>query len=209
MSKKAKKEVKPIEPSINMDARNEYDDSGSRRKKAEFSSGCINFPAEGGEYHNDATGGMYVQLVAIEKRSTIENWWEDMFVVCWGGGNTSLEYQEGMAGTDTLKDEWVPYYPQLDAEWEEMVADKAFATKYFFPNFYDKSKPRNERERSVPVLASTVLGSSGGTWCKGERDYFRCTYNDLTDEGKVLYDSFKKLYGEKAELHLITWMDEG
>lgn len=141
MSKKAKKEVKPVETFVKPDARDEYDDSGSKRKKSEYRSGCVNFPVEGEvflggiDYKNEATGGMYVQLVAIEKRSSIENWWEDMFVVCFGGGNTSLEYQEGMAGTDTLKDEWVPYYPQLDAEWEEMTADKAFATKYFFPNF--------------------------------------------------------------------------
>ena len=186
----------------------DYDDSGSKRKKPEHHSGCVNFPVEGG-YHNDATGGMYVQLVVVEKRSAKENWWEDTFVVCWGGGNTSLEYQEGMTGTDTMKDEWVPYYPQLDAEWPEMVADKAFATKFFFPSFYEMEKPRNIRERSIPLLASVVLGSSGGSWCIGERDYFRCTYADLTTEGKTLYDSLKTLYGDKAELHLITWIDEG
>ena len=193
----------------------EYDESGSKRKKPEFSSGCVMFPVEGevllggDDYKNEATGGMYVQLVAVEKKSERENWWEDMFVVCWGGSNTSLEYQEGMAGTDTLVDEFVPYYEELDASWDEMVADKAFATKSFFPDFYDKDKPKNVRERSVSLLASVVLGSSGGTWCKGERGYFRCTYADLTEDGKVLYDSLKKLYGEKAALHLITWIDEG
>lgn len=196
------------EGSVKLNENLEYDESGSKRKKAEFTSGCVNFPTEG-DYQNEATGGMYVQLVAIENKSEKENWWEDMFVVCWGGSNTSLEYQEGIAGTDTLVDGFVPYYIELDDVYEEMVADTAFATKTFFPNFYDKEKGKGERERSVPLLASVVLGSTGATWCKGDRDYFRCTYNDLTDEGKAIYDSLKKLYGDKATLHLITWIDEG
>ena len=187
----------------------EYDESGSRRKNPEATSGCVRFPVVGGDYTNLATGGMYVQLVAIEKKSPLENWWEDMFVVCWGGSNSSLEYQEGMAGTDTLVDEFVPYYEELDDSWEEMVADKAHATKLFFPKFFDKEATKQVRQRSVPVLSSVVLGSTGATWCKNERDYFRCTYEDLTNEGKLVYDSIKTLYGEKAELHLITWIDEG
>ena len=187
----------------------EYDDSGSKRKKPEFSSGSIRFPQEGGDFHNDATGGMYIQLVAVEKRAPIENWWEDMFVVCWGGSNATLEYQEGLAGTDTLVDEFVPYYPELDEDYNEMVGDKAYATKLLFPNFYDKEKSKEQRQRSVSVLASVVLGSTGGTWCKGEHDYWRCTYADLDSESRVIYDAIKHMYGEKADLHLITWIDEG
>jgi len=48
----------------------------TRRTDSSAVSGCVTFPIEG-EYRNTALGGMYVQLVAIEKRSEAENWWDE------------------------------------------------------------------------------------------------------------------------------------
>ena len=36
---------------------------------------------------------------------------------------------------------------------------------------------------------------------------WHCTYYDLTEDGKALYDSLKSLYGESAELHILTFLD--
>lgn len=36
---------------------------------------------------------------------------------------------------------------------------------------------------------------------------WRCTYKDLNVDGRAIYDSFRKLYGKKAELRLVTWLD--
>jgi hypothetical protein len=169
-------------------------------------SGCITFPVTGQEYTNTGLGGMYVQLVAIEKRSEVENWWDDSFLICFGGSNTALDYQELLAGTDTLLDTKVPYSDEAEDNWDAERAKVADATNLLYPRFFtEKAKGQYQ---SVPVLAAVTLGSTGGTWMKNE-NYWRCSYEDLDIQGKALYDSLKQLYGEKADLHLVTWVDEG
>ena len=177
----------------------------TRRTDSSAVSGCVTFPIEG-EYRNTALGGMYVQLVAIEKRSEAENWWDDAFLICFGGSNTTLDYQEFMAGTDTFVDTYVPYTEENKEKWYELRAKVADATNLIYPRFFtEKAKGQYQ---SVPVLAAVILGSTGATWMK-DLNYWRCTYDDLDLQGRALYDSIKGLYGDKAELHLITWVDEG
>jgi hypothetical protein len=57
-----------------------------------------------------------------------------------------------------------------------------------------------QRYRSIEYLAVITMGSTG--W-SGE---FRCTYDDLTDEGKELYNNIQKLY-PTGKLVLQTWLD--
>lgn len=181
----------------------------SRRKNASARTGCVSFPVEDfGIHKNTNLGGMYVQLVAVERRSENEEWWEDAWLDCFGGSNTTLDYQEAMVGTDTLVDGQVLYTEENEDTWEDEVSEVAHATKLIFPNFYAKvSKAR--RGQSVPLLASIVLGSSGGTWADSNGDPWRCSFEDLDTDGQALVENLKKLYGSKADLHLITWMDEG
>jgi hypothetical protein len=180
----------------------------TRRTDPSAVSGCVTFPVEGQEYENTKLGGMYVQLVAIERRSEAENWWDDAFLVCFGGSNTVLDYQELLAGTDTLKDTLVPYSEKVEDTWNADRAKVADATNLLFPSFFSEKKVKGQYQ-SVPVLTAITLGSTGATWMKDNVDYWRCTYEDLDLQGKALYDSIKQLYGEKADLHLITWVDEG
>ena len=53
---------------------------------------------------------------------------------------------------------------------------------------------------STALLADVLMGSTG--W-SGD---FICTYQDLTDEGKKIYESLKCLYPH-AEFHLVTFID--
>jgi len=179
----------------------------TRRGNGGASSGCIVFPQEGGEYQNTKLGGMYVQLVALETKSKITNWWDDAFLVCFGGSNTSLEYQEQLAGTDTLIDEKATWVEDQDI-YDKEVADLAYATNLLFPNFHNKEKDKHKRGRSLPVLAQITLGSTGGTWMKNDK-YWTCSVNDLDLQGKALYEQLQLLYEDKATLHLVTWADEG
>jgi len=61
---------------------------------------------------------------------------------------------------------------------------------------------------SRPYLAAIVLG--GTTWTEqtvsadGER--WHCQYDDLTEEGKALYQQIAKLYPD-CDLHLLTFVD--
>jgi hypothetical protein len=175
---------------------------------ASAKTGCINFPVEGGDYTNTNVGGMYVQLVAVEKRSDREEWWEDAWLDCFGGSNTTLEYQESMVGTDSLVDGRVPYTQEIEDTWDEKVAEVGHATKLLFPYFFDGTASKLKRSRSVALLATVILGSTGGTWMKGD-DGWRCTFEDLDFDGQAIVENLRKLYGAKADLHLITWMDEG
>lgn len=180
----------------------------SRRTTSTAVSGVINFPVEGSGYTNTGVGGMYVQLVAIEKRSDAENWWEDAFIICWGGSNTTIDYQETLAGTDTLVDERIPYTPANAETWDEEVAKVAYATNSLFPLFFSEEKSKDRKYRSIPLLASMVIGSTGASWMNGD-NYWRCTYDDLDLQGRAIYDQMQALYGAKASLHLVTWVDEG
>lgn len=180
----------------------------SRRKNASAKTGCVNFPVEGDGFTNTNVGGMYVQLVAVEKRSDREEWWEDAWLDCFGGSNTSLEYQESMVGTDSAVDGVVPYTPENEETWDSQMAEAGVATKILFPHFFDTSSTKAKRSRSVALLATVILGSTGGTWVNGGGSW-RCAFDDLDFEGRAIVESVRKLYGNKADLHLITWMDEG
>jgi hypothetical protein len=76
-----------------------------------------------------------------------------------------------------------------------------------FPNYQDPSVEGAEQSLSVPYLASVVLGSTGWTGYNPETgDSWSCTFEDLSPEGKVLYESMQRLYPE-CRLHLLTFLD--
>lgn len=185
----------------------------SRRHNPDAISGVVLFPSTNPDYTiRTSAEGCYVQLVVVEKRSEVENWWDDSFLVCWGGSNTTLDYQETLAGTDTLLDEAVPYSAVVESpeQWDKLKTEKAHATNILFPHLFDHSIEKNHRSQSVPVLAVVTLGSCGAAWVKTGTDAFWCcTLEDLDLQGRLIYEQMQNLYSSKAELHLITWIDEG
>lgn len=65
---------------------------------------------------------------------------------------------------------------------------------------------RTYEQLSIRYLAAIILGSTGWSgWNEGD-GYWRCKKEDLTEEGKQLYNSMGKLY-PNCKIHLLTWLD--
>jgi len=173
-------------------------------RRENIQTGFVKFPL-----HEESSneGGMYVELVVTDE-STQENSWME----CCGGG-VYTNYSESLVFIDTQAEKIELEHSTLDAVCTPDCTDndvfndglrKAEELGYewkesLFPNIRDRTS--NYRYLSKQFLAAITMGSTG--W-SGE---FRCTYDNLTDEGKTLYDSIQKLYAGKGKLHLITWLD--
>jgi hypothetical protein len=62
-----------------------------------------------------------------------------------------------------------------------------------------------DKYTSRDYLAAIVLGTTGWSGAK-EGEYWKCTFDDLTDQGKALYKQIEALY-RGAEIHLLTYLD--
>ena len=102
------------------------------------------------------------------------------WMVCCGGMN-SIMYDECFIGDDKSNDEGF-HFPYLD------VDDVTF--KY----------------NSIGYLCVITLGSTGWSGWDGN-DYFRCKYENLTPEGKVVYDQIKDVFKDRGTLCIQTWLD--
>src|SRR3990167_9587314 len=161
--------------------------------------GYVKFPLD---LPNSNEGGMFVRLVVVEEKH--RTW-----MVCCGGDQQIL-MDECLCGDDVHPDPItselsdVPSQEQIEAWLEE--SHKKPAWDFHFPHYRDEDAARTiicwrEKYLSTPYLAVLTLGSTGwsGTW--------KCTYDDLTDKGKALYDQVKALYGDQCQLYLQTWLD--
>ena len=84
-----------------------------------------------------------------------------------------------------------------DTLCETLVSDE---TENHYPQLTDSYD-------SIPYLAAIVMGSTGWSgfdWEAG--NYWNCTFDDLTDEGKALYNQIQALYPDH-QLQLLTFLD--
>ena len=150
----------------------------ARRTKNSY--GWVKFPIN---TPSSNEGGVFVKLWVIEPDDV-------QYQVCCGGQVFDC-VQEVFLGSDKSArpelescagslDELQDYSDRLN-EWKD---------KFFDPETGNTS-----------VLASVLLGSTG--WSSSN---WLCTYDDLTEEGKSLYNSLAALYPE-AELHIVTFLD--
>ena len=157
--------------------------------------GLVNFPVET-ESTNE--GGMYVRLWAIAKGNS---------GLCCGTANTEL-VDDVFLGTDTTKDLLAKNAAIVAAEWEKPIKnakqltrltnlEKKLDNKVFGQFLYKAEKG----SWSCGLVASVLMGSTG--WSNGN---FICTYQDLNEDGKKLYDLFKSQYPH-CKLHLLTFLD--
>lgn len=157
--------------------------------------GMVNFPV-----HTPSTqeGGMYVRLWAVPRKG--------------GGlcaGTEAAELLDSVfVGADTIKEQQSINRARMEQEWLVPIdsvervneLDKlekeldAQTTGSFFHETPERTR------WSLPLSASVILGSTG--W-SGD---FICTYEDLNDAGKQLYDFFKDNYSH-CDLHLLTFLD--
>ena len=134
-------------------------------------------------------GGTFVRLVVIPED-------EDLPVCC--GGFCNILKDEVLLGDDSED--------AFDVEKFIEIGDEKFPMVYrydvrHFPK-QEKEYPTNIVESiSVNYLAVILLGSTG--WNNSD---WICTYQDLTDTGKLLYADIQKLYPH-SKLYLQTWLD--
>lgn len=128
--------------------------------------------------------------------------------VCLGAG-TFEQINEVFIGSDTTKETIEKHRVRLDKKFAAYASQDKNPTKLFeLEQAFDKSiaahyfqKAFNGALYSVELVASVLLGSTG--WSQGD---FICTYKDLTDSGKALYDLLKTQHPH-CTLHILTFLD--
>jgi hypothetical protein len=73
--------------------------------------------------------------------------------------------------------------------------------KYYFPNI-DSTK--SNRLHSISIVSSICLGWSDHGYEFGDGNPWRASFRDLTEEGRKLYYSIKKLHNNK-EVRILTF----
>lgn len=178
--------------------------STGRRTNKTF--GYVNFPVDDPWFENTKEGGMFVKLIAISNRQSES--------VCCGTENTSEFLSEVLVNDDigslSIEDpDWETISQKELLEYNKKV--EAREKKYFpFVQSLRKNTDISSTTHyylSVPLLASVLLGSTGwsGFNKKTEETWF-CTYDDLTKQGKDLYNQIKQLF-PSAEIRLLTYLD--
>lgn len=179
------------------------------RRRSEEVAGYVNFPIGKPGWKNTGEGGMFVRLV-VEDVGDYDSKW----VPCCGGYQTVL-YDECLQGDDVnpepkalpTEEEMAAMSPaQVRAALDESTSCPA--EDYHFPGMREAHNPEAawSRYASIAYLAVLTLGATGWSGYHEEQGYFRCTYADLTDAGKALYDSLVALYPGR-KLFLQTWID--
>jgi hypothetical protein len=172
------------------------------QRRSSAQSGWVNFPTEDPAWANTQAGGMLVKLVVCDNRVSDEG-----FGLCCGASVTDL-YNESFIGDDRRP------IPSSPAEYESVEADQAHQSEldaweaYHYPRIADLNCEQLDRflSRSYrAVLVVGVTGWSGWNESTGGR-YWQCTFDDLTPEGKTLYQQVQALY-PGCELHLLTFLD--
>lgn len=148
-------------------------------------TGLVNFPVDDEDYEHTGEGGMFVRLV-IEPTEA----WMDWIRCC--GGEIQFARDEAMVGDDH-ESETKAHFPDLEDGPDERSKEK----------WGDMARYMSTQYCSVIYLGST--GWSG--FHKATEEYWTCQYEDLTEEGKLLYDTLKKLHEGNAQLLLQTWLD--
>ena len=150
-------------------------------------------------------GGMFVKLVVVDDRDYDGTPW----TICCGAHVTDT-YSEPLVGDDRADRPTAAPYP-ADATPEQlrtiMDADDRADAKWVarhFPAYGEAGAA--ERHASRPYLASMVLGITGWSGASAEYKSWRCTYEDLTEDGKAIYRQLQALY-EGCTLHLLTFLD--
>jgi len=150
--------------------------------------GMVNFPTH---LPSSREGGTFVRLVVIDTPGR-ENY-DNRYVPCCGG-DTHFLMDESFLGDDLSSD---------GSDMKE-VEDKYFPflnddTKEFFND--SDGKDRYRKYLSLDILTVVLMGATG--WSSHE---WRCTYSDLTEHGKRLYEMLQNTY-PKCELRLLTFKD--
>lgn len=188
------------------------------------SRGFVNFPVGSQRFRHTGEGGMFVRLVALPVSA-------HDFMVCNGGSFQCLA-ERVLVGDDVSTLPPAPEKPKSEEtgwrrkifglfgrnrsdaqaleEYRERVKDiSERLPRLYFPGrvkVYDI--PPEKKSLSVDHYAVLLLGSTGWTGYDDQfGSYWHCTYRDLTDDGRLIYDTLTLLFRDTATLVLQTWLD--
>lgn len=177
------------------------------RRRTLARAGFVNFPVGNPRWRNTGEGGMFVKLVVVDDSDYDTSDW----TICCGAGVYDL-LSENFVGDDQAPAPVLRLKEGASPE-ETMAAmrehDKAYRAweERHFPHMHDDGEHGTDKYMSRQYVASMVLGITG--WSGFAEDLcepWRCTFDDLTDDGKALYEQMRKLY-PGCTLHLLTFLD--
>lgn len=172
-------------------------------RRSNEQKGFVNFPVNDPKWKNSHEGGMSVQLVVEDA--------DHKWGLCCGGYHNIL-YVETLVGDNH---EYPPEPPEplpenLD-DWLAWDRRRPPYERHHFPHFVEYLEATQtdndiyERLFSIPYLFTAVIGSTGWSGYDGE-NYWHCTYDDLTEDGKAMVALIEKLY-PGYRWSLLSWLD--
>jgi len=175
----------------------------TRGRRSNQVRGWVNFPVNDSDYKNTGEGGMFVRLVVAELKPQTAK--EEAWSVCCGGDNFCY-YDEQFLGDDVNPDLSEEDLGKLEESPAELLHFPRFPGRH--ANYDPEKQFLLDPYTSLPYLCIMTVGSTGWSgWHQGRQEYFRCRFENLTDEGKNLYQMIEKLYENKGQIYLQTWLD--
>jgi uncharacterized protein CbrC (UPF0167 family) len=146
---------------------------------------------------------MFVYLVVVDPGA----WLEERWPICCTN-SIFIHLSDGVVGDDTIPDPTPDYGDAENPEQlnEMMIKEVADHPETFhFPNT-DKSDDVYQYY-SRDYLTAILLGTTGWSGWSDEKGHWKCTFDDLSDAGQTIYALIQGLYGDKGNLHLVTYLD--
>jgi hypothetical protein len=162
----------------------------------EDNSGFVNFPIEGKMINRLETGKTFVYLVAFDS--------EDVSNKAYELSNLRLL----LTGTFISDDISMRSRPKISGKMsiDELINNKLKDDEYdnlYFPNYCNKDDLK--KLMSIPMTTCICMGWSDYTFdIKEDLGFWSASFRDLTNEGRKLYYSIKKLHNNK-EVRILTF----
>jgi hypothetical protein len=160
----------------------------------EDNSGFVHFPLEGKMINRLDTGKTFVYLVAFDSEDVSNNAYEL--------SNLRLI----TPGTFISDDISMRMRPKGNMSIDDLIKNNMKDDEYdnlYFPN--SDSEDEFKRIMSIPMTTCICMGWSEYTFdIKEDLGFWNASFRDLTNEGRKLYYSIKKLHNNK-EVRILTF----
>lgn len=164
--------------------------------RSEVKAGFVRFPIDDPRFKDSREGGTFIRLVVVEPE-------DGVWMPC-PSGRQHVVYGGQYVGDD-LRDRpeaTNEAWPGIEALQALTLANERY-DEFHFPHLYDGFD--EYRQLSRPYLAALTIGAVERSFVS-DSDYWRCQYEDLTAQGKALYELIRSLY-RGCEIYLQTWLD--
>lgn len=162
----------------------------------EDNSGFVNFPLPGKAFNRLETGKTFVYLVAFDSEDVTNNAYElsNLRLLLSGtfiSDDISMRARTKTSGKMSI---------------DELIKNKLKDDEYdnlYFPNSGDKDDLK--KLMSIPLTTCICMGWSEFTFeIKDDLGFWNASFRDLSNEGRKLYYSIKKLHNNK-EVRILTF----